>query len=160
MQDITRSAGKSEVPAGRPSIYSDLVAEMILDRLASGDSLVQICKGDDMPSLRTVMRWAADNPNFGTEYALAREAQAEIMDDMILTAAAEARGDPQAARVRVEAYKWRAGKLSPKRFGDATTLKHADADGNSLPEIDDTARAIRLAAIINTIGKSDADNAG
>lgn len=146
--------------AGRPTIYTEELAESILDRLANGESMVQICKTEGMPGLRTVMRWAKEHDVFGTRYAQAREAQAEVMDDMILTAAKEAKSDPQAARVQIEAYKWRAAKLAPKRYGDATTLKHADADGNSLPEVDDTTRAIRIAAVLSSIGKNDADNAG
>jgi len=108
---------------GRPTIYSDEIAEKICDRLASGESMVQICRDEEMPGLRTVMRWAALNADFGTEYARAREAQAEVMDDKIMTTAEVAGDDPAAARVKIDAYKWRAAKLAPKRFGDSTTLK-------------------------------------
>jgi hypothetical protein len=143
------------------TIYTEELAEQILDRLAAGESMVQICKDEDMPGLRTVMRWAKENEAFGIGYAHAREAQAEVMDDKILNAADAANAvNAVAQRVKVEAYKWRAAKLAPKRYGDATTLKHADADGNNLPHVDDTTRAIRIAAVLNTIGKGDADNAG
>ena len=147
---------KRKPSVGRPTIYTQELAEKILDRLAAGESMVQICASEEMPGLRTVMRWAKDNEQFGTGYVHAREAQAEVMDDKILQAAREAKADPQAARVQIEAYKWRAAKLAPKRYGDATTLKHADADGNNLPEVDDTTRAIRIAAVLGRIGK-DAD---
>lgn len=119
---------------GRPSKYSDELAEAICERLAGGESLVQICRDEDMPGLRTVMRWAAENAAFGTEYGRAREAQAEVMDHYIYTAALEANDDPQAARVRIEAYKWRAAKLAPKRYGDSNrTLLGSDPD-NPLPD--------------------------
>lgn len=131
---------------GRPSLYTKKLAEVILDRLAEGESLVQICNDDAMPGLRTVMRWSAENAEFGVEYARAREAQAEVMDDAILAAAAEADTDPQAARVKVEAYKWRAAKLAPKKYGDATTIKHADADGGKM-KLDEVSAATRLTAI-------------
>jgi len=139
---------------GRPTIYSPELAEAICDRLATGDSLVTICADPAMPGLRTVMRWAAENHDFGTEYVRAREAQAEVMDDKILDAAAEANGDPQAARVKIEAYKWRAAKLAPKRYGDSTTLKHADADGEKIP-MDEVAKFTRLAAIVAEVRKGE-----
>lgn len=131
---------------GRHSIYTEELAEIILDRLADGESLAQICKDDAMPGLRTVMAWAADNQDFSNRYARAREAQAEVMDDKILAAAKEASVDPQAARVKVEAYKWRAAKLAPKRYGDASTVKLADADGEKI-RLDEVSTITRLTAI-------------
>lgn len=107
---------------GRPSIYSDELAETICERLAQGESLVQICADDAMPGLRTVMRWSAENERFGTEYARARDAQAEVMDDLILTTAMDDDIDPPLARMRVDALKWRAAKLAPKRYGDKTLV--------------------------------------
>lgn len=135
---------------GRPSLYTDELAEVIAERLAAGESMAQICLDDEMPSLRTAMRWAAENKAFGTIYAHAREAQAEVMDQKILEAAEEADADPQAARVKIEAYKWRASRLNPKRYGDAQTIKHADAHGEKM-ELDPVARATRLAAIFADI---------
>jgi hypothetical protein len=117
---------------GRPSLATPELMEEICERLAAGDSMVQICRDPDMPGLRTVMRWAAEDASFGTEYARAREAQAEVMDDKILSAADEATAENSAAvRVKVDAYKWRAAKLAPKRYGDKTLLG-SDPD-NPLP---------------------------
>ena len=36
------------------------------------------------------------------------------------------------SRLRVEARKWWAAKVNPKKYGDSTQIKHADADGNKL----------------------------
>lgn len=132
--------------AGRPSIFTDEIADQILERLAAGESLVAICADEGLPSVRTVLRWADEREEFGTEYARAREAQGEYMDDLILNAASRAIVDPQASKVQIEAYKWRAAKLAPKRYGDSTTVKHADADGEKLP-LDEVAKFTRLAAI-------------
>lgn len=133
--------------AGRPSLYSEAVAETLLDRLAAGESLVTICADPKLPSVRTVLRWVGENQDFGTEYARAREAQAEFMDDLIVTTASKAGDDPQGARVKVDAYKWRAAKLAPKKYGDAMLHKHADADGEKV-KLDDVGVATRAAAMI------------
>jgi hypothetical protein len=107
---------------GRPSIYTPALGDVICERLAAGESLVSICKRKDMPGLRTVVRWAAENEAFGTEYARAREAQAEVMDHKILTAADTAGKDPAGARVKIGAYQWRAAKLAPKRYSERQIL--------------------------------------
>lgn len=114
----------------RPSIYDPEIAEMIFERLENGEALIAICRDEGMPSVRTALRWAAENESFGTEYARAREAQAEHMDGKILDAAETASDDPQGARVKIDAYKWRAAKLSPKRYGEL--IKHGNADGSNI----------------------------
>jgi hypothetical protein len=72
------------------------------------------------------------------------------MDDLILDAAQAASDDPAAARVKVDAYKWRAAKLAPKRYGDAMLHKHGDAEGEKIP-MDETSKFTRLAAIVATL---------
>ena len=48
------------------------------------------------------------------------------MDDKIMDAADKAGVDPQAARVRIDAYKWRASKLAPKRYGEKLDLSSSE----------------------------------
>lgn len=141
---------------GRHSLYSDDLAETIAEALAAGESLARIGERDDMPSLRTMIRWANEHEGFGAIYACAREAQAEVMDDLILAAARDAGADPAAARVKIDAYKWRAARLNPRKFGDATTVKHADANGEKMP-VDDATRVTRLAAIVLALRQQDSD---
>jgi hypothetical protein len=115
---------------GRPSLYSDDLAEEICDRLADGESLRAICKEPAMPSMTTVLSWAdEDKGGFRGRYACAREAQAEDMDGLILAVAEEtAPENAQAQRVKLEAYRWRASKLAPKRYGDKLDLT-SDGEG-------------------------------
>ncbi len=35
-------------------------------------------------------------------------------------------------RLQVDTRKWALARMFPKKFGDATLLKHADAEGNSM----------------------------
>ena len=131
--------GKCEVQAvgaiGRPSIYSEDLADNICDRLMAGESMRQICADDGMPHRVTVMRWQDSNEAFAAKCARARESQADLMDDKILDVAERVERcelDPNAARVAISAYQWRASKLKPKKYGDSVLNKHADADGESL----------------------------
>lgn len=138
------SQGKS---AGRPSGYSDAVADKICLLLSEGKSLLTICKMDGMPGRSTVMRWLADDGHAGFrgKYARAREEQAdfyaaqivEIADEDIATVT-RTDGDGneievsfdstavQRNRLRVDARKWYASKLAPKKYGDKIGIGQAE----------------------------------
>lgn len=109
------------VNVGRPSLYSEQVADSICERIAEGESLRMICEAEGMPHRLTVIRWLAAHPEFATKHAHAREAQSELMDEKIEIVANDCTPEnAPAARVKIDAYKWRAAKLAPKRFGDKT----------------------------------------
>ncbi len=124
---------------GRPSLYTDALAAKICRRLAEGESLRAICADKAVPAISTVMGWLFDgNHNeFSEQYARAREAQAEIRADEIVDIADDDSNDftadkdgklvansehIQRSRLRVDARKWIAAKLLPKRYGDKLDL--------------------------------------
>lgn len=125
---MTDSAEKR--PVGRPSDFSDELADEICGHLIDGLSLRKICTRAGMPDRRTVLRWLDARPEFAAKYARARESQGDLMDDLILEAAEGANSDNAAAvRVKIDAYKWRASKLQPKKYGDSVQMKHSGAIG-------------------------------
>lgn len=124
---------------GRPSIYTEALADTILEKLSNGLSLVSICSDEGLPALTTVYRWLTedDKKSFRDRYAIAREIQAEIMVEEIIQIADDGRNDTQIlenedgstytkvdfdhinrSRLRVDARKWVASKLKPKKYGD------------------------------------------
>jgi len=119
---------------GRPSIFTQEIADAICDKLADGESLRKICLADDMPGKATVFRWLAADKTFQDQYARAREAQADTLADEILDIADDGSNDfmgddekyngdaVQRSRLRVDARKWLAGKLRPKVYGDKTLI--------------------------------------
>lgn len=119
---------------GRPSKFSQAIADTICKRIAEGESLRAICSDNDMPGKSTVMEWLREKKGFADQYAHAREEQADfyaaqivdIADEadvetkydgedvkLVLDATAVARN-----RLRVDARKWYASKLAPKKYGD------------------------------------------
>lgn len=106
---------------GRPSEYTEETGLAICSLLADGQSLRQICEAEDMPSRATVFKWLSTYPLFADQYARAREEQADAIADEI-TWIADTEEDPQKARVRIDARKWVAGKMRPKKYGDKTVL--------------------------------------
>ena len=108
---------------GRPSSYTDELADAICQRVAAGESMRTICADDGMPSRQTVLNWLEAHPAFLAKHARAREAQADVMDERIMDAAEACTPETAPAdRVKIDAFKWRAARLNPKRYGDRTTL--------------------------------------
>ena len=124
---------------GRPTIYTDELAAEICRRIVEGESLTRICKDDGMPNVSSVYLWLFKNKDFSNQYARAREDQADTYSDQIVDIGEEIpmmvitdedgkvtkRIDPAGVnrnRLRVDARKWVAAKLKPKKYGDRQIL--------------------------------------
>src|ERR1700675_2027286 len=104
------------MPAGRPSSYSEEIANVICDLLMDGMSMRQICEFPEMPARQTIDGWMDRYPDFRAKCERAREWQADLMDERILAEAESCTADnAQAAKVRISAYQWRASKLASKK---------------------------------------------
>jgi hypothetical protein len=108
---------------GRPSSYTEETAHEILEGLASGLSLVTICRDSGL-HISTVFRWLEANPDFRDKYARARESQADVLAEEILNIADDTKSDPDAnsRRLRADVRKWYAGKIRPKKYGDSSQV--------------------------------------
>jgi len=85
-----------------------------------------------MPAVGTVLRWVAEKDEFKEQYVRAREIQAETHADDIVTIAdgSSLGGEEKVAltardRLRVDARKWVAAKLLPKKYGDKIDVEHS-----------------------------------
>jgi hypothetical protein len=116
---------------GRPSGFSQEVADAICEALIEGKSLRSICLAEDMPSKATVCRWLAGNEAFRDQYTHAREFQADTLFDESLDIADERNNDltqpdlVQRARLRIDTRKWMAGKLRPQKYGEKLDVNHS-----------------------------------
>lgn len=118
---------------GRPSSFTEEMADDICELLAGGLSMRKICVLDGMPDRRTVERWMAQDVDFAAKCARARVWQADLMDDMIMdTAVACTPETAQADRVKISAFQWRASKLAPKVYGDKTEVAVTGANGGPI----------------------------
>jgi hypothetical protein len=112
---------KQAYARGRPSIYSDELADRICEMVARRVSVWRICAMDDMPSEDTLYRWKRTNADFSEKYARAREARADARQDridFIAEQCGEGMLDPTIARVMIDAERWQASKEQPKSYGD------------------------------------------
>lgn len=108
--------------------FSQAIFDTICERLSNGESLRGICRDDGMPQVSTVWRWMVDNEERRNQYTRAREEQADTLADEIVAIADNAT-DAQIARLRVDARKWFASKVAPKKYGDKTDIT---SNGNTI----------------------------
>ena len=161
-----KAAGKSapaRKKAAPPQYDREKAIAAVLEELASGASLIATCKRDGFPSFTTFMRWLAEEGEKGDllrdQYARAREAQADRMADEILQIADDGRNDTYVddegqvkvdhdviarSRLRVDARKWLASKMAPKKYGDKLVAEHTGANGGAI-QVASTVTFVRAA---------------
>lgn len=134
---------------GRPSSYTPEVGDQICQWMAEGESLRSVCRRESMPSMSTVMRWAASNETFREQYARARDVLLEHWAEDIVEISDDGSRDYVAAgaedggvrvdhdhiarsKLRVDSRKWLLSKLAPKKYGDRTAVDVGNQDGKPL----------------------------
>jgi len=106
------------------STFTQETADEICEWISKGKSLRSYCGQEGKPDQTTVLRWCGDNEEFRKQYAQAREAQADHYADEIVEIA-DSDDAPDKARVRIDARKWVAGKLRPKKYGEKVDVDHS-----------------------------------
>ena len=160
---------------GRPSAYTEEIADEILMRLSNGESIPQICEDSHMPSPAAVFRWLEKESSFRDRYVHARTNMAHLLFDQCLTIADDASADviettdakgnavtvsnPSAvarARLMVETRFRMAGRLAPSVYSERAdvTAQQVNVQVNALtvdarqlaPEQRDSLRQLLLQA--------------
>ena len=150
------------------STYTKQMADVICIRLSEGESLKEIVRSEGMPDRATVYRWLLEQPQFCDMYTRAREEQADTLADEIIAIADESpeineirdkHGDVVDVKIdsgyvayqkqRIEARKWTAMKLKPKKYGDKLELA-GDPNNPMKVEIQSEADTYLAAILKNT----------
>ena len=156
---VAGKAAPARRKVGAPSMYSEELAQEICRHIADCVSLRTIAAMEGMPDVATIMRWLADEtkPEFREQYARAREAQADKMAEDILAIADEectmVRADKHSTKdddgegntavvfdatavarnkLRVDARRWLASKMAPKKYGDKVQAELTGAGGGAI----------------------------
>lgn len=130
---------------GASTLYTEDLAQDICEHLAGGRSLVSWCQMPGHPRYATVARWLETNPEFRERYVRAREAQADFLAEEVVDIANTVReavkktvsgtgkrkkveevyGDAvDRSRLMMDARKWYAAKLAPKKYGERQQVDH------------------------------------
>lgn len=121
-----------------PMYDRDEIIDEIVERLREGEPLAAICRSPGMPSPARVRDWCDADPAAASAIARAREIGEEAIAleaQDIIDGLRPVPGVPQDAsrdKARAEIRLKLLAKFNPKRWGDSTQIKHADADGNKL----------------------------
>lgn len=116
----SKAAKKSSKKPAEPVRYSDELAEAICERIANGESILRITKQANMPSHTSWYRWLESNEELRDKYARARQRQQDVYAQQIIDIAdASDDTNAQSSKLRIEARKWHAGKVAPKKWGNA-----------------------------------------
>lgn len=157
--------------AGRPTVYSQEIAEAIMLRMAAGESLRSICTDEAMPARSTVMLWVATNrEGFSDRYAKACDARAHYWADELLDIADDSSNDYmeregatvlngealQRSRLRVDTRKWLLSKMLP-RYADRQVIDNTSSDGTMTP---DQSSASRIMEKLSAIEKRSREDGG
>ncbi|MFC0282541.1 terminase small subunit protein [Camelimonas abortus] len=122
---------------GRPTIFTQLLADQICAELATGKSMRTMCRDEAMPSMSTVYKWLRERPDFSQQYVKAKAEAADALAEEILDIADDATGDwleihdtdgfaagyrlngehVQRSRLQIDARKWIAARLKPRKYG-------------------------------------------
>jgi hypothetical protein len=149
---------KPKNPPHRPVEFTEDIADEICWRITHGEPLVRICADEHLPHVATIYRWLIRFPTFCDMYTRAREEQADTNADEILAIADEMPPEytDEKGRTtidhsylawqkqRIEARKWTASKLKPRKYGDrvavegvegGASIKTEDASADKFLEI-------------------------
>ncbi len=123
------------------------IADYVCSGIGKGKSLRSLCEPKDMPAHSTVLDWVRDNTDFADQYTRAREVQADTIFDEILEIADDSKNDfmesqeghvstnqenIQRSRLRIDARKWMAGKMRPKKYSDHIRQEISGPDGKAI----------------------------
>lgn len=118
-----------EIGNGRPTKYTKELGERICREIATTtNGLQRICEAEGMPCVSTIYNWLNDKEraDFLEGYTRAREMQGDLLDGEIIEIADNNKFDSlafvgvnfiQRAKLMIDARKWKAAHLNPKKYG-------------------------------------------
>jgi len=152
MQSASLDAGnltdKPRHPGGRPTDYTQELADTMCAELSQGRSLRSVCQDDGMPSGKTFFSWLRTYPEFLKQYEAAKQESADAMaEDTLFIADTPLEGEeitikPDGSkevkksdmlghrRLQVDTRKWLMSKMKPKKYGDKLDMT---TNGKDLP---------------------------
>ena len=112
------------MPGGRPTIYTEELADRICEAIATSSvGLQRICDANpDFPGRTTILLWTYRHPEFLNKYMQARKNQAHSLMESTLEVANDDDADTlikiNRARLKVDVYKYASLKLDPATYGE------------------------------------------
>lgn len=133
---------------GRPTDYTQELADAICAELSIGRSLRSVCEDEGMPTVKTVFNWLRSYEGFLQQYEKAKEESSDAMaEDLLHIADTPVMGEIKTIkpdgtveikqdemlghrRLQVDARKWLMSKMKPKKYGEKLDMT---TNGKDLP---------------------------
>jgi len=130
----------------RPTIYSEELEDRMLEEIASGRSVISLCREEDWtPNADTWYRWMYKIDGLSDRYTRAKSISSEFHADQILAIADSADNQNyQVARLQIDSRKWVASKLVPNKYGEKSQIDHTSSDDS-----------MKAPTVIKLVSKSD-----
>lgn len=124
-------------------VKTDTLLEQIFERVAKGESLNRICSEPDMPARKSFYEWVAEDETVLRRYEFAMLMRADTYAEETIEIADASENDRyidengrevtdheaiNRSKLRVDARKWYASKLQPKKYGDRVVNEHQGGD--------------------------------
>lgn len=140
---------------GRPTDYTQELADKICECLADGQSMRTVCAQEDMPAMSSVFKWLRENEEFSHQYAKAKEESSDAMAEDLLNIAdtpvmgeiktikpdgtVEIKQDEMLGhrRLQVDTRKWLMSKMKPKKYGEKLDLTGEQTITHKFKDMDD-----------------------
>jgi len=118
--------------SGYISTEVDLIAfRAVLTRMSNGEALTKILKKSDQPDYCVFINWAQSSEELYKEYARARQIQADYFADQTVEIS-DSEKDSHRARNRMDARRWHASKIAPRKYGDKIVQEHTGEGGGPI----------------------------
>ncbi len=133
---MTRADGTRQTE-GRPTDYTQELADQICEQLALGISMRTVSRDESLPAMSTMFKWLREHKEFSEQYEKAKQESTDAMAEDILDIADNGTNDwmerenkdgstyevvnndvIQRSRLRVDTRKWLMAKMKPKKYGD------------------------------------------
>lgn len=125
------------------------IIDTLVEGLSRGETMVELCRADGMPTPRLVYQWMEADPELASQIARAREVGYETIAEQCLAIAEDGTNDYMEQRdkdgaiigwrvngeyvarskLRIETRLKLLSKWAPKKYGDVQKLEHSGPDG-------------------------------
>lgn len=156
MSEETNAAPKR--PRGRPTLYNEETAALILAKLGEGTPLEEICRADDLPAARTVSDWKKAHASFSADFARARQIGFDAIAYRARQTArgkteadgGDSSGDVQRDKLIIDTDLKLLAKWDPKRYGEKVALVGGGDDDSPIRTVRRIERVIVDPSASNT----------
>lgn len=118
--------------SGPECLYTPEIGQEICDRIAQGESVRAICRGNKtgFPAAETIRNWILYDTkgvpdSFREEYERARQVQADLYFEQVITKAEDCNADANSinkAKLEIDSLKWSLARMNRVKYGDRQAI--------------------------------------